>query len=190
MSDWFAEDIWTALEETGIRFERKGVLDSRTARQAEELVANADLIILAGGHVPTQNQFFHEIDLPDLMKDYHGVVMGISAGTMNSDAVVYAQPELDGECLDPEYQRFLPGLGLTDVMILPHYHDYKDAVLDGLRVYEDVTYSDSVGRRFYALPDGSYLYKKDGKEILCGEAWLISEGRIRKISEDGEEINL
>ena len=189
-SERFAEEVWKALAEVEICFCRSAVLDGENASEAESLVMAADFIVLAGGHVPTQNKFFHDIRLPELMTHYSGVVMGISAGTMNSASTVYAQPELEGECVDPDYQRFLTGLGLTDVMILPHYYDYKDSVLDGLRVYEDVTYPDSVGRQFYAMPDGSYLYKADGKEMICGEAWLISDGSIKKINTDGEEFYL
>ena len=47
-----------------------------------------DLIILAGGHVPTQNRYFQEINLKSLLKNYQGVILGISAGTMNSAETV------------------------------------------------------------------------------------------------------
>ncbi len=59
------------------------------------------------------------------------VVLGISAGTMNSADIVYAQPELEGESIDSAYQRFLRGLDLTKCMIIPHYQDIKDQILDG-----------------------------------------------------------
>ena len=71
-------------------------------------------------------------------------------------------------------------------MILPHYLDCKYAMLDGKRVYEEITYPDSKGRTFYALPDGSYLYQADGQERICGEAWMIRDGILSKICEDGE----
>ena len=38
--------------------------------------------------VPTQNAFFHKIRLPELLRDYGGVVLGISAGSMNMAATV------------------------------------------------------------------------------------------------------
>ena len=91
-------------------------------------------------------------------------------GSMNSAEIVYAQPEREGEAVDPAYQRFLPGLGLTKTMLLPHYQENKDDILDGQRVYEDIAFSDSHGRVIYAIPDGSYLFCKDGKEELRGEA--------------------
>ena len=37
------------------------ILDDRNKEKTEELVKESDLIILGGGHVPTQNKFFREI---------------------------------------------------------------------------------------------------------------------------------
>lgn len=56
-----------------------------------------DVLILPGGHVPTQNNFFNRISLKERMKAFRGIVIGISAGTMNCADTVYAQPELPGE---------------------------------------------------------------------------------------------
>ena len=39
-------------------------------------------------------------------------------------------------------------------------------ILDGQRVYEDIAFLDSYGRIFSAIPDGSYLFIKNGKEEL------------------------
>lgn len=153
-------------------------------------MSDSGFIILAGGHVPTQNRFFQKIKLREQMLQYKGVVLGISAGTMNSADVVYAQPELEGEAMDITYQRFIPGLNLTKCMILPHYQETKNQILDGKKLFEDITYPDSYGRRFYALPDGSYLYSKDGIEKIYGEAYLIQDGKCIQICREGNAITL
>ncbi len=159
--------------------------DERNRRELPRYLEQCRLMILAGGHVPTQNRFFERIGLKKLMEGYKGTVMGISAGTMNCAGTVYAQPELEGESVNPEYKRFLPGLGLTDLMILPHYQDVKSHMLDGRRLMEDITYPDSMGRTFYALVDRSYVLAQDGQEILYGEAYRIKDGNIEKICEKG-----
>ena len=145
---------------------------------AAKLIKNSNFIILGGGHVPTQNKFFGEIGLKELLEEFDGVIFGISAGSMNSALEVYAQPELDGESFDPNYVRFIPGLGLTQTKLLPHYQDTKDSFLDGKKLFEDITYPDSFGHTFIAIPDGSYLYSEDGKEELMGEYFVISDGGI------------
>ena len=188
--DYYSGLIRTSFEDAGFRFENFRTLDSRNEEQAAELVRDSNLIILSGGHVPTQNAFFRKIGLRELMKDYDGIVVGISAGSMNSADVVYSQPEEEGEAVDPDYRRFLTGLNLTKVMLLPHYQDEKDVVLDGLRVFEDVAYPDSMGRTFYAIPDGSYLYIDSGWEELRGEAYMIRDGVLTQVAVNGGTVRL
>lgn len=189
-TDFYSACLRTSFEEAGIRFRDFRILDSRTEEYASELVRSSDLIVLSGGHVPTQNRFFRRIGLRGLLRDFPGVIVGISAGSMNSAELVYAQPEEEGEALDPAYERFLPGLGLTNTMLLPHYQEVKDDVLDGLRLFEDITYPDSMGQTFYAIPDGSWLFIENGREELRGEAYAIRDGRIEKIAEDGETVRI
>lgn len=176
------------LEGTGVELAAYDVLDGRNAEQAAELICGADVLVLTGGHVPTQNRFFHDIGLRELLQGYDGIVIGISAGTMNCAQVVYAQPEEPGEAIDPDYEKFLPGLGLTDMMMVPHYQMTKDFELDGMRLYEDITFGDSYGNRIFVLVDGSYLYIHDGVEELRGEAYLIQDGVMRQISAEGDVI--
>ena len=190
----FSESFSYAIQHTmalsGITFENYIILDDRNKMDAQELVAASDFIILGGGHVPTQNAFFAEIGLKDYMKNFDGTVLGISAGSMNAASIVYAQPEEEGEAADPNYRRFLKGLGLTNVMLLPHYQDTKDRILDGKKLFEEVTCPDSFGRQFIAICDGSYLYADGTAERICGEAYLIQNGTIRKICDEGEEYPL
>ena len=154
------------------------------------MVRESDLIVLGGGHVPTQNAFFQKAGLRKKMRGFEGIVMGISAGTMNCADMVYAQPELPGESIDKNYVRHFEGLGLTKLNILPHYQAVKNSRLDGKRLYEDITYADSMGHSFLVLPDGSYVLGENGHETHFGEAWRIADGRIEKICRDGQTLAL
>ena len=189
-TDRFAESVKTSFEESGFLLQRLSILDGRNASLAAKLVKESNLIILAGGHVPTQNHFFHRIGLRNALKDYPGIIIGISAGSMNSADIVYAQPELEGEALDSSYQRFLPGLGLTKTMLLPHYQMVKDEVIDGMRLFEDITFADSHGKTFYAIPDGSYLLIESDREVIRGEAYMVRDGIINQISTCEEVVSL
>lgn len=179
-----------SFEDAGFCFNDFQILDRRNVSSLNELLTTADIIILSGGHVPTQNKFFNEIKLKEYIKDYKGVLVGISAGSMNSAKVTYSHPERDGEAVSTEFKKFIPGLGITNTMILPHYDIIKNDVLDGLRVFEDIAYPDSIGYKFYALLDGSYIYGYHGKEELRGEAYLIQDGTIKKINEINQTISL
>lgn len=189
-TDRFGENMAQAFSDAGIEFGDFITLDHRNMEQAQELISMSDLIILAGGHVPTQNAFFQEIGLRELIGDFSGVVMGISAGSMNSADVVYAQPEEEGESIDPEYEKFLPGLGLTDINILPHYQQVKDYALDGARLFEDITFGDSWGHEFFVFPDGTYLYRDDDEYAILGECYRICDGEMEQLTSDGQRLDL
>lgn len=190
-SDHCSQCMRQALEDAGIRFQDYRLLDRRTAPQAEDMVNNSDFIIFGGGHVPTQNAFLHDLHMGTLLKEYQGVVMGISAGSMNCARIVYALPEEDGEATDPRYKRFLPGLGITEVQILPHYYMFCNAPDDGIQAYRDIAIPDSRdGHRFYAFPDGTYLLGKNGTESIHGEFFIIENGVMRKVGENGQTVQL
>ena len=185
----FGADVVSACAEAGIWFSSYHVLTGENADCAEELVTNSDFIVLAGGHVPTQNAFFQDIHLREILEGYPGVVMGISAGSMNSADEVYVQPEEEGES-SPDFQRFAQGLGLTDINVLPHYQKVKDNILDGRRLFEDITYADSWGRVFFALPDGSYFYQTEEELLLCGKAWCIENGILELLTQEEEVLDM
>lgn len=190
LNDEMADTFEKAFVYHGLTISDMTVCDERNEERLPELLVASDVVMLAGGHVPTQNAFFERLGLRERMQDYPGIVIGVSAGSMNSADVVYAQPEMPGESLNPRYQRWLKGLGLTDLMILPHYQETKGYILDGRWLYEDITYTDSKGKKFYAIVDGSYVLVKDGQTMLYGEAYLIQDGRLKQICRVGEHLAL
>ena len=125
-NDRMAREFQDGFAYHGMVFENMFMCDARNAEQVDEMIRDSKMIILAGGHVPTQNRFFQEIGLREKLQGFEGAIMGISAGTMNCADVVYAQPEEAGESIDPNYQKFLKGLGFTDINVLPHYQMVKD----------------------------------------------------------------
>ena len=187
------DSVYSCLKEafpmSGLSLSSLEMCDDRNEEIIERL-DGMDAIILAGGHVPTQNAFMKKIDLKERIKGYRGIVIAWSAGSMNCAEIVYAGPELEGEATDPNYQRWIPGLGLTKVNIFPHFQALKEEVLDGLRLIEDITYADSMGHDILALNDGSYIVIDNGVEALYGEAYSIKDGCLKQICRNGESIIL
>ena len=181
--------LMDSLPMSGLSISHIDKCDDRNPNAVDNL-GSIDVLILAGGHVPTQNRFMDQLRLKERLQDYHGIVVAWSAGAMNCADIVYAGPELEGEAVDPLYERWLPGLGLTDINIFPHFQSLKDDYLDGLRLIEDITYADSIGHEIIALNDGSYIMLEDGKTTLYGEAYRIKDRRQWKICSDGESIPL
>ena len=189
LTDFYCGDMAGAFERAGIPMPDWKILDDLTAKDSKKLIAWSDFIILMGGHVPTQNEFFNRIGLKDLLKDYPGVIMGISAGTMNAADTVYAQPEADGETA-PTFRRFYPGLGLTEINVCPHYQQVRDWTLDGQKLYGEITETDSKGHTFHIFPDGTYIYRDETEYAILGECWQMRDGIQTKLTENGGRIDL
>ena len=178
-----------AFPMSGLDYASLEMCDSRNMESAADL-SRKDVIILTGGHVPTQNRFFREISLKEKLNGYTGLVIAWSAGSMNCADPVYAGPELPGEAVDPAFQRWIPGLGLTKTNIFPHFNALKDDMLDGMRLIEDITFADSKTHEIIAINDGSYITIDQNGETLHGEAYSIKNGVIKQICRNGETIKL
>ena len=152
------------------------VWDFRTEDTSRERLMSYDVIFLGGGHVPTQNAFFAELSLREKLQGFDGIVIGISAGSMNCAELVYASPEEPGEAVDPDYRRFFPGLGLTRTNVLPHYQLVKDDIKDGIPLFSAIVLPDSRGREFVILPDGSFVLEENGTRGIYGPHHIVSNG--------------
>ena len=170
-------------------FKKYTLLDSSNKAEAQKLVQSADLIYIMGGHVPTQNKFINEINLKDILRDYDGVIIGTSAGCMNSAEIVYSPPELEGEGYDKNFQRFLHGLGLTKINIFPHYDKVKDDMLDGRRLI-DYAIDDSKKIPILLLNNTSYVVQVDGKMKLYGKAFKLYQKKIVPLCENGRRVEI
>lgn len=169
------------FENSGIAFSEYHIIHNGSYKNFDKLFVNADMIFLTGGHVPTQNKFLHKLNLRSKLEKFNGVVVGLSAGSMNSAELVYAVPEVDGEAKDAKYERFLEGLGLTYKMMVPHYYEgMEEETLDGLNIFEDIMIPDSKRREFYIFPDGTYIYGDGKVEEIYGAYKLIKNGRLQE----------
>lgn len=158
--------------------------------EAIERLSEVDVLLLSGGHVPSQNKLIQTLRLRERLQSFNGIVVAWSAGSMNSADTVYAGPELEGEAIDPLYKRWLKGLGLTEINIFPHFQALKDDYLDGMRLIEDITYPDSFVHEIVALNDGSYILIDGEKTTLFGEAYMIKDGKMWQICKDSESVSL
>lgn len=174
---------------SGLSISYMEICDNRNENLVEK-IKEMDVVLLAGGHVPTQNAFFTKIGLKEKLANFDGLLIAWSAGSMNCADIVYAGPEFDGEAIDPNYKRWISGLGITNVNIFPHFQRLKDEWLDGFRLIEDITFEDSIGHEIIAMNDGTYITIEDGVQKLFGEAYRIKDGKIEMICQNGMSIIL
>ena len=186
-NDEVCECLKQSFPMSGLSVSQMEICDHRNVHLANK-IGEMDVLLLAGGHVPTQNAFFAEIGLKEKLADFDGLLIAWSAGSMNCADIVYAGPELDREAIDPDYRRWIPGLGLTDLNILPHFQRLKNEWLDGFRLVEDITFADSMGHEIIAIKDGTYITIADGVQKLFGEAYRIKDGTIEMICQHGRSM--
>lgn len=178
-----------ALPMSGLPVASVDMCDDRNTQITNE-ISQMDVIILTGGHVPTQNMFFRKIGLKEKLGSFGGLLLAWSAGSMNCAGMVYAGPELPGEASDPGFLRWIPGLGLTDINIFPHFSQLRDEVIDGFRMVDDIAFADSRTHEIIALNDGSFIVIDNGEQTLYGEAYRIRNGKLKKICENGESLEI
>lgn len=166
VNDSFKALFTEAFRLSNFSLSQLDVCDRRNEEFLADTINDYDVLLVAGGHVPTQNLFFKKAHLKELMKNYKGIIIGISAGTMNCADVVYAQPE-EGEATSQTYQRYLEGLSLTNINILPHFQDLKDLSVDG-----------------------AFIFVEDHQVTLYGEAYWLQDGIVSQVCENDKCIKL
>lgn len=184
-------DVTVSSFEQTLPFKNYIFLDCSKKSLINKTIKSADFIFLAGGHVPTQNNFFKKINLKEIIKQSNAVVLGGSAGAMNCADIVYAQPELEGESLDTNFKIYIEGLGLTKINLLPHFKERINDILDGKNIFEKITKKDSFKKAILAISDDSYIKITNDTPILFGNATYIKNGELIEIiaPKNGKKID-
>lgn len=115
-----------SFKDMGIYFDSWNLLDYRsTANEIEESFKRAGVIYICGGDTSKQLSFMKETRLDEYLRNFDGLIMGVSAGAIN-----------------------LERLSLTDIKIYPHYDedtDIKDTPYgltdgSGIRIKDSITF--------------------------------------------------
>lgn len=183
-TDMYSMAVKKSFELDGFTFNKFNVIDYRFNQNIEDVVNDSDIVFLCGGHVFTQNTFFDDIELKDIFSRYNGIVIGQSAGSMNSATIVYDQPVTVEEFYDKNFKKQYPGLALTNISIMPHINVAKEETLEGMTTY-DMCILDSKSIPHYGLVDYSFIKIKDNVAEAFGRTTLFKDGCEYLICDDG-----
>ena len=156
--------------EYGIGFERFCVVDARMdPADAQEWAREANCFFLMGGGVcAEQLQLMRDKGIYDIVRNGPGMVLGVSAGSMNM-----GKTTVDiWESLEP-YE----GLGFADITMIGHF-DYNDT--ERLRLESEV----SMERPVCAMEDESAIFIRNGKVDIIGTIHKIEKGNIGPFTEE------
>lgn len=176
--------LFESLKLSGIYFKNYYILDDRTKHNATNYIKQADLIFLSGGDTYIQNEFFNKINLKYLLKEYCGVIIGQSAGSINLAENVYNSPE-NGCNSDPIY---FSGLGLTQINIEPHFNIETSSFNELENYQRDNILNESLNRTIYALCDGSYIFETENSIVVYGKSYIICRGGISLLCDNKEKF--
>ena len=178
MSDNACAKLIDVLNSANLTTGNVSVYDHRSKDSIDEALSHTDVLFLAGGHAPTQNRFMKECHLRSALKSFDGIIIALSAGSMNCSSVSYMIPELEGEATSPHFNNFPTGLGLVKFQFIPHSEFLKTLVIDGKNVLKDCIMPDSFSHYFFLIPDGSYIRIENGITEFFGNGEVVSEGRL------------
>lgn len=116
---WFTKE----LESIGKSFEKVYAISKKTpAYLARKWVKSADMIVMLGGNPIEQKAMCRKIKIWRMLRNYDGIMLGMSAGAMNMSEYVMVLP------ISHEYPDFniVPGLNRDGISIYPHNNTTKD----------------------------------------------------------------
>ena len=90
-TNMYSSILFESFKISGILFEEYIVLDDIS--KTKEYVDKASLIFLSGGDTYIQNKLFSKMNLKQCLKNYDGLIIGQSAGTINMATKAYNSPE-------------------------------------------------------------------------------------------------
>ena len=125
---------------------------------AQNILKTADVIYLTGGDPLIQLQYMKENGLDRIIKNFRGIIIGLSAGSMNQCRIAYY-------CKDEDILETMTyeGLGLVDVTITPHYEIEND-----IQVNEHKKWSQQLP--IIGLPNNSFIVVNNGLIEIYGKS--------------------
>lgn len=178
-NDYKAEVYFHALRLSGIKFKEIFVVDDRNAKNASEILSKADLIYLRGGKILCQAKFLKKIGFEKVLKNYEGLVIGVSAGAMNLCDYVCNFPEETG---DLGQKQIVKGLGYFDELLVPHCDGtrYQMQVEEGFDVFKGYILPFSHKHDLLVIPNDSYIVLDKNGAKTYGDCYLLRKGEVYK----------
>lgn len=180
--DEYSKILFDALKLSGIVFDDYYVVDDMSSEEEVRYrVLKSDLVFLSGGDTFTQMQYFEKISLRDILRDYEGVIVGQSAGSINLAEDVYNSPECEEDLKRPSCFK---GLGKTKINIEPHFALSTSNFDSDEILHRNAMLEESKKRDLYALPDVSHIYDDGVEQTIYGECYLLRDGEVIEICKD------
>ena len=178
-NDADSDGMHAMFEEKGMPFDEHHVIDDRTeSADAKHLIQKASCIFLVGGNATAQINLIREKKLADSIRDSNAVILGVSAGAMNT-----------GKTVIDIWKTMTPyeGLWLTDITVLSHYNEADQKTGDkntSNRERNMMICAASEIHPVWAMADGSAIFIKNGRISTTGSVHYADKGEIKALTKD------
>ncbi len=185
------------FKKIGIKFDKSIIIAPEMDKEeAKKAVKDASFVMLMGGDPFKQKDLCEKLEILEELKNYDGILLGISAGAMLMSKYIIITP-----CSD-EYPEFHidTGLNLDDISIYPHNNtnneDYPEILEVGKEVYREedlIKVANEYGEYYLlqdylrddSLTDVSIIKSIDGKlEFYTennGKIWIVKKNKIELV---------
>lgn len=156
------KELVKLFNDININFNSIYLIDNRIdSSKSKELIKKSDIIFLMGGDPKKEMDSIIEYDLVSDIKTKEGIIIGVSAGSMNQITNVIYKDEIDNNILI-KYK----GLGFFDTNIYPHVDINNKEYLQ--EIFEVSKYG-----KILCLPNSSFIRIENNKVDIIGEYYYI-----------------
>lgn len=154
------------FEKINIKFNNIYLIDNRINKiYAKELINKSNIIFLMGGDPKKEMDSIIEYDLINTIKNFKGIIIGVSAGSMNQTNNVIYKDEIDNKIL-VKYK----GLGFFNTNIYPHVDINNKEYLQ--EIFEVSKYE-----KILCLPDNSFIRIENNNVNIYEEYYYLEHNK-------------
>lgn len=177
-NDLYYNNLIKHFKNIDITFNKAYLIDNRVDKDlAKDYILKSNIIFLMGGDAKKQIDSVKEYDLFEILKSKEGIILGVSAGSMNQSSRVVYKNDYNNYVIE-DYE----GLGYIDINIYPHL-DFNN--IDYLKeVFEVSNYTKTV-----ALPNDSFIRIENNNIDFVGEYYIIQNSKITMPGHEYIKIN-
>ena len=183
------------LSEAGIVFKNHIIISSNMTHEEQcDYIKNANLIYFMGGYPFAQKEFIIRNKLEDVLRNYQGVTLGISAGAMNMSKHIIMVT--DGP--NSNETRIEEGLGLVNFSVFPHCAFSGDNFAPSFYIGSDLVDSKALLQASQCKGTVYFLQNKTETDTLkisfirvvnnIPQFVSMFDGKVWKATENGFEI--
>ena len=177
-NDLYYNNLIKHFKNIDITFNKAYLIDNRVDKDlAKDYILKSNIIFLMGGDTKKQIDSVKEYDLFEILKSKEGIILGVSAGSINQSSRVVYKNDYNNYVIE-DYE----GLGYIDINIYPHL-DFNN--IDYLKeVFEVSNYTKTV-----ALPNNSFIRIENNNIDFVGEYYTIQNSKITMPGHEYIKIN-